>query len=100
MARERNFTRAAEVLHIAQPPLSRQIQQLETELGVTLIERGDRPLRLTDAGRLLYEQAVQVLDRVEEMRAITQRLHEVDRPLASQSIFSRVPIADIGRTFP
>lgn len=80
MARERNFTRAAEALHIAQPPLSRQIQQLEDELGVALIERGSRPLRLTDAGRLLFEQAMQVLDRVEEMKAITQRLHEAERP--------------------
>jgi len=52
------------MLHIAQPPLSRQIQQLEDELGAALIERGSRPLRLTDAGRLLYEQAAQVLDRV------------------------------------
>ena len=65
---------------MAQPPLSRQIQQLEVELGVALIERGSRPLRLTDAGRLLFEQAVQVLDRVEEMKAITQRLYEVERP--------------------
>jgi LysR family transcriptional regulator, benzoate and cis,cis-muconate-responsive activator of ben and cat genes len=79
VARERNFTRAAEVLHIAQPPLSRQIQQLEDELGATLIERGSRPLRLTDAGRLLYEQAAQVLDRVEEMKAMTRRVHEAGR---------------------
>ena len=44
---------------MAQPPLSRQIQQLEDELGMTLIERGSRPfLRLTEAGRLFYEQAV------------------------------------------
>src|SRR5260370_34198521 len=58
VARERNFTRAAETLHIVQPPLSRQMQQLEDELGGTLIERGSRPLRLTDAGRLLYEQTL------------------------------------------
>jgi DNA-binding transcriptional LysR family regulator len=76
VARERNFTRAAEMLHIAQPPLSRQIQQLEEELGALLIERGSRPVRLTDAGRLLYEQAVQVLDRVEEIKAMIRRLHE------------------------
>jgi LysR family transcriptional regulator, benzoate and cis,cis-muconate-responsive activator of ben and cat genes len=79
VARERNFTRAAEALRIAQPPLSRQIQQLEDELGVTLIERGSRPVRLTDGGRLLYEQAVQVLERVEETKAIARRLQDAGR---------------------
>src|SRR3546814_17630733 len=62
VARERNFTRAAETLHIAQPPLSRQIQLLEEELGVTLISRATRPLRLTDAGRLVNQQALQNLE--------------------------------------
>lgn len=76
VARERNFTRAAQTLNIAQPPLSRQIQQLEQEAGVILIERGSRPVRLTEAGRLFYEQAVQVLDRVEQMLLMTRRLRE------------------------
>ena len=80
VARERNFTRAAEKLRIAQPPLSRQIQQLEDELGALLIERGSRPVRLTDAGRLVYEQAVQVLDRIEELKAMSRRLHEAELP--------------------
>jgi LysR family transcriptional regulator, benzoate and cis,cis-muconate-responsive activator of ben and cat genes len=79
VARERNFTRAAEKLHIAQPPLSRQIQQLEDEFGVALFNRGSRPLALTDAGRLLFEQASQVLDRMDEMKAMMGRLHEAER---------------------
>jgi len=79
VARERNFTRAAEKLHIAQPPLSRQIQQLEDEFGVALFDRGSRPLALTDAGRLLFEQATQVLDRLDEMKAMMGRLHEAER---------------------
>jgi len=79
VARERNFTRAAEILHIAQPPLSRQIQQLEDELGLALIERGSRPLRLSEAGRLFYEQAVQVLERIDEIKALVSRLHDADR---------------------
>jgi len=74
VARERNFTRAAEMLHIAQPPLSRQIQLLEEELGVALLMRKSRPVRLTEAGRLFYEQALQVLGRVEQMRESTRRV--------------------------
>ena len=76
VARERNFTRAAEQLRIAQPPLSRQIQGLEDELGLLLIERGSRPVRLTEAGRLFYEQAVQVLERIEEMTRMAVRLRD------------------------
>jgi DNA-binding transcriptional LysR family regulator len=79
VARERNFTRAAEKLRIAQPPLSRQIQQLEDEVGVALLDRSSRPLALTDAGRLLFEQAVQVLDRVDEMKSMMRRLLEAER---------------------
>jgi DNA-binding transcriptional LysR family regulator len=79
VARERNFTRAAEKLRIAQPPLSRQIQQLEEEFGSALFDRGARPLVLTDAGRLLFEQAVQVLDRMDEIKAMMRRLLEVER---------------------
>ena len=74
VAEEGSFTRAAARLRIAQPPLSRQIQQLEAELGVVLIERGSRPARLTDAGRVLFEQAVQVLDRAAGMRVIARRM--------------------------
>ena len=74
VARERNFTRAAEQLNIAQPPLSRQIQLLEEELGVVLITRKSRPVKLTDAGRLLYEQALQVLGRVDQMKDATRRV--------------------------
>lgn len=74
VARERNFTRAAEMLNMAQPPLSRQIQLLEEDLGVELIIRKSRPVKLTEAGRLFYEQALQVLGRIDQMRAATRRV--------------------------
>lgn len=80
VARERNFTRAAELLHVTQPPLSRQIQQLEDDLGARLFERESRPVTLTPAGRLFYEHAVQVLDRVDEMRAMMKRFVEAEHP--------------------
>ena len=83
VARERNFTRAAEILHIAQPPLSRQIQLLEEELGVALILRKSRPIKLTDAGRLFYEQALQILGRVDQMKDATRRVGLNHSPVLS-----------------
>lgn len=74
VARTLNFTKASELLHIAQPALSRQIQQLEEELGVALINRSSRPLRLTHAGTFFFEQSVQLLGRLQEVRKATQRL--------------------------
>lgn len=73
VASEGSFSRAAEKLNMAQPPLSRQIQQLEDELGARLLDRG-RPITLTEPGRYFYEQVRQVLDRVEEIRLMTQRI--------------------------
>ncbi|MDD2055418.1 LysR family transcriptional regulator [Pseudomonas putida] len=68
-----NFTRAAERLHIAQPPLSRQIQQLEDELGVNLLERS-RPLRLTEAGRFFYEHSSALLEQLTKVCDNTRRI--------------------------
>jgi DNA-binding transcriptional LysR family regulator len=79
---EANFTRAAQRLHIAQPPLSRQIQQLEENLGVQLFERNCRPLKLTDTGRFLYSHAVQLLARTAELEAMTRRVGKTERSLS------------------
>ncbi|NLA50652.1 MAG: LysR family transcriptional regulator [Alcaligenaceae bacterium] len=74
VAEERGFTAAAERLHITQPPLSRQIQLLEEFLGVQLLKRDSRPIELTEAGRLFYEQSIQLLNRIEQMQIATTRL--------------------------
>ena len=60
-----NISNAAKRLNIAQPPLSKQMKQLEEQLGVQLIERGSRRLRLTEAGQLLRERAEQILGLVD-----------------------------------
>jgi len=70
-ARRLSFTRAGEELHLTQSAVSRQIQELEDQLGVALFHRRHRSLALTDAGQQLYPAAAQVLAT---MRAATDRL--------------------------
>jgi DNA-binding transcriptional LysR family regulator len=67
VARHRNFTRAAEELHMAQPPLSQQMQQLERELGVTLFDRSARQVELTQAGEVLLAHAQRLLEMVDDL---------------------------------
>lgn len=64
----KNITEAAGKLHMAQPPLSRAIKTLEEELGTTLFFRSNKGIQLTDAGRLLYQQAVQLFREVEDIQ--------------------------------
>ena len=82
VAEERNFTRAAERLHMAQPPLSRQIQQLEETLGVQLFERNTRPLKLTETGKFFYSHAVQLLAQTAELESMTRRVGNIERSLS------------------
>src|SRR5258707_6282348 len=66
VAEEQNVTRAAARLHVSQPPLSRQIRDLEDELGVALFEHGARAVRLTEAGRVFLTEARAVVQRADE----------------------------------
>jgi DNA-binding transcriptional LysR family regulator len=69
VAEELHFSRAARRLHMAQPPLSQQILNLEAELGVQLLARGRRPLRLTEAGRFFKGKALEILAKMDEAMA-------------------------------
>lgn len=102
VAAERNFSRAAERLHMAQPPLSRQIQQIEQEVGATLFDRDARPMALTDAGRLLYEHAMQVTRRMDELKEAMRGFVTANRPrfvvgFVPSVLYARLP--DIIRRF-
>jgi LysR family transcriptional regulator, benzoate and cis,cis-muconate-responsive activator of ben and cat genes len=61
-----SFNRAAEVLHLTQPALSRQVKDLEEELGVPLLVRGQNTVKLTESGDLFYEEAREVIARANE----------------------------------
>lgn len=96
VAQELNFSRAAEKLNMAQPPLSRQIQQLEAELGVQLFDRESRPLSLTPGGRLFREHALGVMQRMDEMRGTMKRFAASERPrfvigFVPSVIYARLP---------
>jgi DNA-binding transcriptional LysR family regulator len=66
VADEENVTRAATKLRVAQPAVSRQIRDLEEELGLDLLERTAKSVRLTDAGRVFLEEARAVLQRADD----------------------------------
>lgn len=69
VAEELNITRAAEKLHMSQPPLSAQIKNLEEELDTILFIRGKRHLKMTESGQLMYRRAKDILSMVERTKA-------------------------------
>ena len=78
VVQERNISNAAKRLHISQPTLSRQLMDLEKELGITLFERGHRQIKLTQEGYYLYERA----------QEITGLVDKTETDLQSQKIIS------------
>lgn len=90
VAEELHFHRAAERLFVAQPALSRQIQQLEEELGVLLFRRNRRVVEITEAGKLFLQRARQVMADLEHAALDARNL---ERGLAGRLTFSFVPSA-------
>ena len=74
VAEELHFRRAAERLHMSQPPLSQQIRALEDELGVQLLDRDRRGVALTPAGAAFREEAKAILDSVDHAVELTRRV--------------------------
>lgn len=76
VAREENISAAAQSLHLTQPTLSRQLKELEEELGKTLMIRGSRKITLTEDGQLLRKRAEEILDLVQ--RTEKEMMHPSD----------------------
>lgn len=107
VAEEQNFSRAAERLRMAQPPLSDQIKRLEKSLGVRLFERSSRGARLTEAGELLLTEARRLLVQADQTAEMVRRVGsgQVGRltlgfvPSASNSVLPPV-LAEYRRRYP
>ena len=76
---ELHFGRAAERLHMTQPPLSRQIRLLEHQVGTPLLERTNRVVRFTAAGKAFFPEAARILRLAEEAAATARRVAKGDR---------------------
>ena len=96
VAEELHFRRAAERLHMSQPPLSQQIRQLEEEVGATLLLRNQRKVELTAAGAAFLVRAREILDAVEDAARQARRVQrgEVGRlavGFVGSAMYSFVP---------
>lgn len=73
-----SLSRAARVLHIVQPALTQQIQQLEEELGTSLLHRSAQGMQATDAGKILYEHALAILKQIADAKSAVNQ--STDKP--------------------
>lgn len=88
LAEERNFRRAAERLHMAQPPLTRQIRALEEELGTALFVRTPKGVELTEAGQVLLDEVPNLLNLAARAKERTQ--------LAGKGMIGRIDVGIFG----
>lgn len=100
VATELNFSRAAERMHISQPPLSQQIKQLEEELGVQLLMRTSRTVELTEAGRLFLTEACETLERAKRAMDTARRAAAGDIGTVSIATLSTADVVVFPRVIP
>ena len=93
VAEEKSFSRAAERLHISQPPLSQQIMKLESELGVRLFARTTRSFELTVAGKALMIEAA---DLLAQMRMTIDTIRQIDRGEVGRLRVGHRRLGDVG----
>lgn len=91
LAKELSFTKASEKLFISQPPLSRQIKELEQELKVQLLNRNNKKVELTEAGKFYEKEISQLFKSLERINLTTQKI--------GQNVSGEFRIAYISSTF-
>ena len=92
ICREENITRAADTLHIAQPSLSKQLMDLETELGKQLVIRGKRKITLTEEGILLRKRAEEVIELYDKME---REMKSDSRKICGKISIGGAPVKEI-----
>src|SRR5476649_426685 len=96
LSEELNFRRAALRLHISQPPLSRQIQQLEEQLGVELFQRNSSGVTLTQAGTAFLPEVRRTLAQADKAIAVARAAHGAGRFVVGYTtVFDRSAIPDV-----
>ncbi len=93
VAREENITKAAQLLHITQPTLSRQLMQLEEELGVKLFKRSNHNIMLTDDGMLLKRRAQEIVSLADKTKNefVQQEQLSVEIRIISKNVSKEEP---------
>ena len=100
VAEELHFGRAAEKLNISQPPLSQQIQSLETQIGAVLLYRNNRTVRLTQAGEMFLKEAKNIVGKVQDVSEQAARIHRGEEGTLTIGLTSSAPfVKKISRTF-
>ena len=79
VARQKSFTKASHILLVSQPSISKLIKNLEDELKVTLLDRSERKIELTDVGRIVYEQALKIIQSVEDVYSSVDELVHMEK---------------------
>src|SRR3954469_8642026 len=106
VARQQSMTKAAEVLHISQPALSKMVKGLEEELGMTLIIRTNKSSEVTDAGRIVMDYAQKMMSLLDEMSTTLSDMTNLQRgsihigipPIAGSLFFPKV-LAEFHQSF-
>lgn len=107
VAKQKNMTKAAEILHVSQPALSKMVKSLEEELGMTLIIRSNKSSEVTDSGLIVMEYAKKLLALLDEMSTTLEDMSNLKRgmiqigipPIAGSLFFPKV-LAQFHKAFP